>query len=739
MRDAHLLLIVAYRDDELEPDHPLRELRRQLERDGAATHIAMRGLAVDAVTEIVRATSGVLGVATASAIHIASEGNPFFVEELLADRREGDEVSETLPSAVRTVLERRIARLNDVERTIGQVAAVAGLSFDVELLTDVTGWREGDVNAAIGVLVDRRLLRASASGGFDFAFRHQLIQLAFYRGLSAQQRFRHHARIAQVMHDLNASRLESIAAELAFHWERGGAPEAAVGFYVMAARAALRVYANDDALRHLERVLALATELRPRFDALVLREELCAIRGDRAGQAADLEELGALAQALDDEDARCTVLGRSIVLANVTGDRERERALIERLAERVQRSGSRRWEAALLEARARLHRSTGELAKARADFERLIELVKGTEDHKAYLSARLAYADALIFEGRVDEAVHSLLETRALAESESNESALIRTLMTFSRAALARQDYDAMAEFARQAYDRSRAIGDREGEALALHNVANGLVYEFRIDDTSAAYEGALRIYQDIGHRIGVASILTDTGLFCVETGRLEEGLGLLRRASALADEIAFSHVSCIARVNEAYALRLAGRYCESRDAAARALEFARAVRSATLESAALGTLGAAEAALGGEEGEEAIAHLERAVELRRPGGPSARLGDNLCGLAYAQLLAGDAAGARATAEELLALHEARPKAAPQPTEWLWVAATIYRASGDEKRALELFGAAAAVAEERAARLPDPTMRDAFMALPFNRATAAERHGRVTAGLRIPS
>lgn len=732
---ARLLVIVAYRDDEVEPDHALRELRRQLERESVAVRIAMRGLAADAVAEIVGAAGGAAAVPLASAIHGASDGNPFFVEELLADRRENDDVTEALPSAVRTVLERRIARLDDAQRTIGQIGSVAGSSFDVELVTEVTGWRESDVTDAIGTLVDRRLLRTSAMGGFDYAFRHQLIQLAFYRGLSAQQRFRYHARIAQVMQNLNAARLEGIAAELASHWERGGAPETAVAFYLMAARAALRVYANDDALRHLERVLALATTPGPRFDALALREELRALLGERASQAADLEQLAGLADTLDDEDARCTVLRRGIALANVTGDRERERELIDGLGARVERSGSRRWEAVWLEARAQLHRSLAEFDAARSDFERLIGLVKSAGDRGSYLSARLAYADTLIFEGRVAEAIVFLEEARTLAEGEPNEAALIRTLMTFSRAALVRQDYDAMAEFAREAYDRSRAIGDREGEAMALHNVANGLVYEFRIDETAAAYEQALRIYQDIGHRVGIAGILTDTGLFRVETGLLDEGLVLLRRAAAIADEIGFLFVSCVARINEAYALRLAGRLSESRDAAVRALAFARTLRSAPLESAALGTLGVAESGLGTHE--EAIHHLRVGVELRRPGGPSARLGDNVCALAHAQLLAGDTAAALASAEELLALYEERPRAAPQPTEWLWVAATISRASGDEKRARALFEAAAAIVEERARRLTDPVMRDAFMALPFNRAAAAELRG-ARLGLRTP-
>jgi len=52
-----------------------------------------------------------------------------------------------------------------------------------------------------------------------------------------------------------------------------------------------------------------------------------------------------------------------------------------------------------------------------------------------------------------------------------------------------------MSRFAGEAHDVSRAIGDREGEALALHTIANGLVYTFRVGDVESYYLRALELY----------------------------------------------------------------------------------------------------------------------------------------------------------------------------------------------------------------------------------------------------
>jgi len=69
-----------------------------------------------------------------------------------------------------------------------------------------------------------------------------------------------------------------------------------------------------------------------------------------------------------------------------------------------------------------------------------------------------------------------------------------------------------------------RAIGDREGEALALHTLANGLVYTFNIAQAGSYYRRALELYERIGHRVGLASIFVDLGLFHTELGLLDRG-----------------------------------------------------------------------------------------------------------------------------------------------------------------------------------------------------------------------
>jgi DNA-binding SARP family transcriptional activator len=733
---SRVLLVATYREDELEPTHHLRALRRRLEREAVASHVALSRLGREQVEELVRALGDADDAAAlARTLHERSDGNPFFLEEILRDLGETgrlhdtggrwslDEPAGAVPPVLRGVLASRLARLSEPAKTLAEVSAIIGRGFDVELLRETTGWLEAAVLDALGELIDRRIVaERGMRGGFDYGFSHHLIQALVYESVAPAARARRHRRVAHVMATLYEDRRDEVAAELALHWDRGGEPEPAAERYLAAARRALEVYGNDDAGRHLARALELSTSRRLRFEALLLRERIAAADGDRDLQGRIADELTQLAAAIDDEDAACVVLERRIALANVISDRRHERVLLALLRRRVRRSGDVRHLGAWLEAEARYRRAVNDFPAARAAFRELIDLTERSGDRSAHANARLALADTYIYEGRLDEAYRALDDLRAAVQSAGDQGALVRTLIAFSRAALAQQDYAAMSRFAAEAHEVSRAIGDREGEALALHTMANGLVYTFRVAEADAYYMRALEIYERIGHRVGLASIFVDLGLFHTELGLLDRAIGFYARAREIAGEIGSRFVACVERIDSSYCRRLRGELDLAQECAAEALALAREINSQHLESAALGTLGAAECGLGAYA--DAIAHLRVAVELRRPAGETPRLGDNLCALAAAYLRAGDREGARSTAGELLALYAANPKLAPQPTEWLWTAAQVELACDRSDAARALLRQAHSVMRARAAAIDDAATRAAYLALPFNCAVA---------------
>ena len=133
---------------------------------------------------------------TAAREHIlaVAEGNPLFIEQLLAAALEGS--SETLPDSIQTLLAARLDRLDERDRAVVQAAAVCGASFTTE---DVAALVDGDTAASLVTLVRRELVRPGEAGDLvaeGWSFRHALIRDVAYGSIPKRRRAELHERLA---------------------------------------------------------------------------------------------------------------------------------------------------------------------------------------------------------------------------------------------------------------------------------------------------------------------------------------------------------------------------------------------------------------------------------------------------------------------------------------------------------------------------------------------------------------
>lgn len=265
----------------------------------------------------------------------AAEGNPLFLEEMLAMlieedllRREeerwmpaGDLSTIAIPPTVNALLAARLDRLPPDERRVLERAAVVGQVFDrraVEALSPA-GERAA-VTAHLRALVRKELLRADRSrGGPDdrFTYRHLLIRDAVYEAIPKEERSGLHERFADWV-EASAGPLDVDRQEIAgYHLERAyryrtelGAVDAAGS--VLAGRAAERLAAGGRR--------ALARGDMPAAVNLLSRSVSLLPRTDPA-RLALLPDLGlALAETSELERADA-VLSEAVELAGAAGDR----------------------------------------------------------------------------------------------------------------------------------------------------------------------------------------------------------------------------------------------------------------------------------------------------------------------------------------------------------------------------------------------------------------------------------
>jgi len=151
----------------------------------------------------------------------ASEGNPLFVEEMLALAREGGDVC--VPPTIQALLAARLDRLADDERTVVELGAVEGKVFHVGAVRELAPDRlRPDVRAHLVSLVRKELIRPESSTIPDddaFRFRHLLMRDAAYGALPKELRAELHERFAGWL-DAHAPELVEIDELAGYHLEQ---------------------------------------------------------------------------------------------------------------------------------------------------------------------------------------------------------------------------------------------------------------------------------------------------------------------------------------------------------------------------------------------------------------------------------------------------------------------------------------------------------------------------------------
>jgi predicted ATPase len=147
---ARLLVVGIYRHTEVDRGHPLLAAVADLTRGQHRRQLLLAGLDQGEVASFVALVAGVEpSPELAAAVHQRTDGNPFFVTEvvrLLAGQGRLDVagtsslmLATSLPEGVRAVVAERLGRLSDRCRRVLEVAAVVGRDFELRVLQPASG------------------------------------------------------------------------------------------------------------------------------------------------------------------------------------------------------------------------------------------------------------------------------------------------------------------------------------------------------------------------------------------------------------------------------------------------------------------------------------------------------------------------------------------------------------------------------------------------------------------------
>jgi len=262
-----LLLVLTYRNDEMHPG--LSNWLVQLDRERLAQEFVLTALSRSEVDAMLRAIFDLqrpLPAETLDAIYELTEGNPFFIEEILKslitagaidsahEIWEGQPLNTLpIPRSVQGAVQQRLDHVSDAARQVVLLAAVAGRRFDFGLLQQITQSDEGELLRLMKELIAAQLVVEESEE--QFAFRHALTREAIYRQLLLRERKALHRTIAEAIEQIFSATLDAHLTELAYHFYEAGVWEKALSYAQRAGERAQALYVPRVAIEQFTRAL----------------------------------------------------------------------------------------------------------------------------------------------------------------------------------------------------------------------------------------------------------------------------------------------------------------------------------------------------------------------------------------------------------------------------------------------------------------------------------------------------
>lgn len=297
---THAVVVVAYRDDEVGPAHPLRRLLGHLAGLSHVRRLRLARLSCSATAALAEGRP-----VDPAYVYRVTGGNPFFVTELLAA------APDTVPATVCDAVLARAAPLSRRAREVLEVVAVVPGGAELPLVAAVCG---AEHLAGVEDGIHAGLLQVT---GDMVSFRHELARQAVAQAVPATRSPGLHRAVLRQL----AAQPSSDPARMAFHASQAGDRDAVLRHAPAAAARASRFGAHREAVTHFQTALPHLDALPPdgRVEVLEGYAEECSATGRLADAIDVLEQIALDRQALGQADSGARALVRRAGLLYAIG------------------------------------------------------------------------------------------------------------------------------------------------------------------------------------------------------------------------------------------------------------------------------------------------------------------------------------------------------------------------------------------------------------------------------------
>jgi len=471
-----------------------------------------------------------------------SEGNPFYIEQIVLYLRENNLVDEKLyltqedfeiPSSINAIVITRIDKLTSELKEIIQTASVLGKEFAIDILSEMLENKtvdkylsEGEEEAIWGALSQ-----------FKYIFKHALIQEGIYQ-MQLKQRLRElHQLAGETIESLYGDNLEPYFTELVNHYEISEIKQKTIEYLIKAGDFAKENYQNQSAINFYNRLLYMIPEQNYSYQYQKAFLNKIAVMLHMGLTYDAKEELKTIdAGKISDNDLRDQFYYLHTRIYVITGkDFEGLKGYIRDIRDNIISDHYRQQiNQAYLTALDKLNESlefekkSSELIHEAEMSNDQITIGKLSSTIGNYYYRRADYKNALLHYTKENEIADKLQDKQLLRRSLHDLGIVQYRLGSLDKSML----------YLDQALEIAQEIGDNEGSCIITMDKANVHItqgnYEVGIQD----YKKSLVSAKKVGNRIQQGKILYNIGNAYFENKTFEKALKFLNLSKELCIKI---------------------------------------------------------------------------------------------------------------------------------------------------------------------------------------------------------
>ena len=485
-----------------------------------------------------------------------TEGNPFFIEQLVAHMLDRGYIEvkgrsliikkeikeEDLPHTIQNIISAEIDRLPTELKDLVKKASVIGREFNIEVLKKLA--EVDNIEDFLFTLQAKGLIYRSRTDVNSYIFKHAFIRDVAYNMLLKSEKRHLHTRIAYILEELYADRIEEYFDLISYHLLEGKAYQKALNYMLKSAEKDMRLHLFKSARDKYNSIIKVIGELEKEgvnlpqnimFRVYLGKGKVSEYLGAWDAAQKEFNRAMDFARQVDNAygiiDATCG-MARVLYLKGFVDQAFKRAQAARKHAEDLD------YKIGLGEALSligEINQVKGNVSESLELFDRAMEIFKelGYTSRVIELSIKKAYLTTIT--GRYKDSLKILRDALQLAKKRNDKYSIGRILGEIARVEI----YKNKSEYARGVVKGGLSylseIGDLEGQAGLLNILADSYLKESEYGEALSVLRKALEIYHQIGEKKGLAYTMSKIAeILFYYIGDKDESLTYLQQCSRI-------------------------------------------------------------------------------------------------------------------------------------------------------------------------------------------------------------